>query len=382
MPNNLFRDVPTLMELNPRHNIDFFESSNTSYSVTSIGVNITTLNSFQYYASCLGTNGRIYCLPLGGNIILEIDPIKKTVEQFTISYTGSWGSAVLAPDGKIYGIPASSYNNVLVLDPVTKASYIITFRPFNTSDASNKGILAPDGNIYVIPNNDTVIRVINPTTRTVSTFGNFTGNNKWSAAILGSNGKIYGIPNTSQTLLEITPGTTPSAVTYPMPVYPNGSLILSGGNPILASNGKIYVNGARGLNNGSYIPIYIIDVNLNITFMSEFRFGIPILAPNSKIYIINRAGPTIVSNPVSQLGVGYTEIDTTTNSITSPIVNTYNFLDSPTGGGLNGIILAPNGKIYLISSNNPSSGARYITEFTYGCAHKPALSLLGPYRNF
>ena len=51
-----------------------------------------------------------------------IDPVANTADTTTISglssLAGAWSGGVVAPNGKIYGIPQSS-NSVLIIDPVT-----------------------------------------------------------------------------------------------------------------------------------------------------------------------------------------------------------------------------------------------------------------------
>jgi hypothetical protein len=58
----------------------------------------------------LAPNGKIYGIPFGSSEILEIDPINQTTSLFGSFGTsgGKWGSGVLAPNGKIYGIPRNS----------------------------------------------------------------------------------------------------------------------------------------------------------------------------------------------------------------------------------------------------------------------------------
>ena len=76
---------------------------------------------------------------------------------------GMWSGAALAPNGKLYFIPYSSYT-ALIVDPAT-STY---------NDVSLTG---------------------------------FTGANKWDGGVLGSNGKVYGIPSESQSVLVIDPAT-------------------------------------------------------------------------------------------------------------------------------------------------------------------------------
>ena len=121
------------------------------------------------------------------------------------SLTGNekWYGGVLAPNGKIYGIPFSS-TQVLEIDPVAQTTTL-----FGSLAGTAKwfcGILAPNGKIYGIPANSTQIVEIDPVAQTTALFGSLAGGDKWIGGVLALNGKIYGIPRNSTQILEI--GTT------------------------------------------------------------------------------------------------------------------------------------------------------------------------------
>ena len=66
------------------------------------------------------------------------------------------------------------------------------------------GVLAPNGKIYGIPSYSTQILEIDPNTRTTTLFGDFSsGWGKWIGGVLAPNGKIYAIPHNSTQILEI-----------------------------------------------------------------------------------------------------------------------------------------------------------------------------------
>jgi hypothetical protein len=60
------------------------------------------------------------------------------------------------------------------------------------------GVLAPNGKIYGIPFDSTGVLEIDPVARTATTFGSFSGTLKWRGGVLAPNGKIYGIPLNSK----------------------------------------------------------------------------------------------------------------------------------------------------------------------------------------
>ena len=121
-----------------------------------------------------------------------------------------WLGSVLAPNGKIYGIPRNS-TSVLEIDPVAR-----TASTFGSLSGTNKwlgGVLAPNGKIYGMPCNSTSVLEIDPVARTTSTFGSVgSETNKWFSSVLAPNGKIYGIPCNSTTVLEIS--TSDSVVNF------------------------------------------------------------------------------------------------------------------------------------------------------------------------
>ena len=66
------------------------------------------------------------------------------------------------------------------------------------------GVLAPNGKIYGIPRTAATVLEIDPVNRTTTEFGSVgTGSEKWMGGVLAPNGKIYGIPLNSTTVLEI-----------------------------------------------------------------------------------------------------------------------------------------------------------------------------------
>jgi hypothetical protein len=68
------------------------------------------------------------------------------------------------------------------------------------------GVLGPDGKIYGIPFSSTDILIIDPVTSTAtrSAMGaSLSGSGKWIGGVLGPDGKIYGIPHDSTDILRI-----------------------------------------------------------------------------------------------------------------------------------------------------------------------------------
>ena len=118
-----------------------------------------------------------------------------------LSGSGKWIGGVLAPNGKIYGIPSNS-TTVLCIDPSDNT--ITTFGSLSSDLYKWYGeVLAPNGKIYGIPSSSTTVLCIDPSNNTTSTFGSLSGTGKWVGGVLAPNGKIYGIPLNSTTVLCI-----------------------------------------------------------------------------------------------------------------------------------------------------------------------------------
>jgi len=71
------------------------------------------------FGGVLAPNGKIYGIPHTSDSVLIIDPETNTSDTTTITgLTGRWAGGVLAPNGKIYGIPYG-FGSVLIIDPET-----------------------------------------------------------------------------------------------------------------------------------------------------------------------------------------------------------------------------------------------------------------------
>jgi hypothetical protein len=104
-----------------------------------------------------------------------IDPATSTTNYITGLTSGGakWSGGVLAPNGKIYGIPYDS-SGVLVIDPTTITTSILVDFPIhllNIAEETKKwvgGVLAPNGKIYGVPYDSGSILEINPYTNQLS----------------------------------------------------------------------------------------------------------------------------------------------------------------------------------------------------------------------
>ena len=96
-----------------------------------------------------------------------------TADTSTISAAAGavkWHNGVLAPNGKIYGIPFSSAS-VLIIDPETDTADVSTLTGVSGANKYTGSCLAFNGLIYTIPRDATSVLIIDPRAR-----GEFTEN--------------------------------------------------------------------------------------------------------------------------------------------------------------------------------------------------------------
>ncbi|MBK7057241.1 MAG: putative Ig domain-containing protein [Leptospiraceae bacterium] len=193
----------------------------------------------KWQGGVLAPNGKIYGIPANSSSVLIIDPTTNTADTSTITgLTGGWVGGVLAPNGKIYGIPQNS-TSVLIIDPTTNTADTTTITGLTGTGLKwNGGVLAPNGKIYGIPRDSTKVLIIDPTTNTAdtTTIAGLRGTiDKWVGGVLAPNGKIYGIPISITSVLIIDP-TTNTANTTTITGLTGGGWA----EGVLAPNGKIY----------------------------------------------------------------------------------------------------------------------------------------------
>ncbi|HMV45501.1 MAG TPA: putative Ig domain-containing protein [Leptospiraceae bacterium] len=282
----------------------------------------------KWYGAVLAPNGKIYGIPRSATTILIIDPATDTTSTIPspdLSGIQKWIGGVLAPNGKIYGIPNAG-TSILVIDPNTNTA--TTFGSFIGGGKWVGGVLAPNGKIYCIPADSTSVLVIDPATDTTYTFGSLSGTvAKWYGGVLAPNGKIYGIPNNETSVLVIDPNTD-SISTF-------GSLV--GGNKwrggVIAPNGKIYGIPANSATILEIDPTNDTTVTFGALGGTTLKWQGGVLSTNGKIYGI----------PYNTDRVLILDPTTNTTAISSSLGGTFRWT---TGA------LAPNGKIYGMPANN------------------------------
>jgi len=331
-------------------------------SGTEVAATITGFGGgLKWGGGVLAPNGKIYGIPRDSSRVLIIDPITDTADTTTITVTAGsdkWGGGVLAPNGKIYGIPFGS-TSVLIIDPTTNTADTTTITGLGGGLKWNRGVLAPNGKIYCIPSDSTSVLIIDPTNNTAdtTTITGLAGSDKWIGGVLAPNGKIYGMPYDSTSVLIIDP-TTNTATTAMAGL--SGGKKWSGG--VLAPNGKIYGIPHNSTNVLIIDPVTNTADTTTLTGLGTgFKWTGGILSPNGKIYgMPNNSTSVLIIDPSNNTA------DTTT-------IIGLGTEDFKWAGG----ILSPNGKIYGI----PRSATSVLIIDPKSIGTWPADLYLSPYFN-
>lgn len=193
-----------------------------TFTVDISGINSTNYpigtSSFIFTSGVVGTDGKIYMIPLNSTRVLRFDPITKVVETSpTTLLSGSkFRGGVLGQNGKIYCVPAqATYFGIIdvsnfTVDTTSITSYIDasgnnTPIPSTGYGKMWGGVLAPSGKIYGLPyffrfleidTSNNIARQIFPSTNIDSTLRTYGG-------VLAPNGKIYCSSETPSTTMPI-----------------------------------------------------------------------------------------------------------------------------------------------------------------------------------
>ena len=114
-----------------------------------MGGDLSGSGEFQWYGGVLAPNGKIYGIPRNASRVLCIDPATEQATLVGGDLSGSgdnkWVGGVLAPNGKIYGIPRDA-SRVLCISTTIPTNWTLgleqkQFPPYPTTDAPDA---APD----------------------------------------------------------------------------------------------------------------------------------------------------------------------------------------------------------------------------------------------
>ena len=268
-------------------------------------------------------DGRICGIPYYRNKVIFYDPKTKEYTESN-EVNGQWAGGSLAPDGKIY-CPSIRTRRTLVIDPVAGTASTSVFSPIGTADnpfenPSNwaGGVLAPNGKIYGVPFGATNVLEIDPVAGIQTTFGTLSSDNyKWYGGVLAPNGKIYCSPNASTSILKIDP-VARTATTF--------------GNTLSVISSQEFIYGATvGADGKIYYMLYNSNKILRLDpdteqlsvyhTMSDYAsFGAGVLAPNGNIYTIP-AGAGISTIRAKVVSIGTTQTYEPANWMLSSYTN-------------------------------------------------------------
>lgn len=297
--------------------------------------------SDRWTGGVLAPNGRIYGIPMAAPRILEIDPTTTPATARLVgpdlgSGTSKWGGGVLDASGRIFGIPFSA-GSVLIIDPRTDP-ITVTQQPLG---AANPGWVGGgrgfDGKIYGYPASRPTVLVIDPSTDPVgvSTLGDLTG------LVVDGGGELFGVG-----------GVVPDGRMLLFPyAAQRGALVdpvartLVQLDPSFAPTGRKWYGAALGLDGKLYAaPELISGIGVADPSVSPPSFGTVasvaancdgmVLAPSGLLFALPWQGKNV-----------YAFSPQTRATAVIPVVP-----EAPGAGDWAGGVLAPNGKIYGIPS--------------------------------
>jgi hypothetical protein len=207
-----------VMVINPvDDNVSFIDVSGINWDVSGASTGgIGNANGDDvWYGGALAPNGKIYCPPARGTSILVIDTNNDTAECDISGLSGfptavgavggqanKYGSAALAPNGKIYAFPGAinigspQISRILEIDPSSNTCSNTSMTVTTGVRNCVGGTLAPDGRIYASTDSASAMYIINTNT-TPYTLTTLTGQPRANGTCLGPNGKLYIIPQYS-----------------------------------------------------------------------------------------------------------------------------------------------------------------------------------------
>lgn len=162
--------------------------------------------SSRWVGGVLAPNGRIYGMPFNVETILEIDPEAGTARTFgSFPGTNSYVGGVLGPDGFIYGIPLQA-NRVLRIDPEAGTAELIG-PDLGGGAKFGGGVVATNGLIYCMPAGARQVGVLDPVAETLTYIGPELPDtaHKYRGAVLSPSGLVIGIPAAESRVLSVDP---------------------------------------------------------------------------------------------------------------------------------------------------------------------------------
>jgi hypothetical protein len=342
--------APNNLKVNDFRNINLAVLKGSIGAVESVSKaylsNITGV--FQYFSLIDGLNGNLYAMPSGATQILKLNIATNAVTLIGTTTGGYYSSNLY--NGKIYSIPLTGSNDVLIFDI---ASQIIGYITNVTTGDTNRAAscITSAGVIYSPPYvapQSTILK-IDTNTNIATEFGSLT--QKYSAIFYASNNCSYAFGTTpNDDILKIDHNNL-DATSF---IHNQGDSAFNGSiSPCVEVGGFLYAFSDKHLTNGTYV-IFKIDLSddsvTEIPFSSALNaFNSAALANNGLIYILREKQTQItVFNPATS-GLSTFETLLANNSY-AELVN------------------ASNGSLYALPTNtalNPQAIIKISFAYTY-----------------
>eukprot|EP00049_Salpingoeca_infusionum_P009955 m.169329 g.169329 ORF g.169329 m.169329 type:complete len:159 (-) comp14492_c2_seq1:63-539(-) len=138
-------------------------------NATRISVTLSTAQ-MKWAGAVLAKNGKIYGMPRKADSVLIIDPETNTVDTTTMGGleaggANKWGNGALGPDGRIYAPPFDTSDAVLIIDPQTNTTDMTTLSGISVGGYNwDVLVYSPDVNaFYGIPRADRSVLIVSCT---------------------------------------------------------------------------------------------------------------------------------------------------------------------------------------------------------------------------
>ena len=343
-----------------------------------------TRGSYPYGSLVVAPNGKLYGMTRsdGANYrgtVIEYTPgattVVKKVDFDGVNAGSPYASLALANNGKLYGMTyyGGSYGACIAYTPgATTVEIVFLCQGTNGKQPQGTLVEAANGKLYGLAyqggtfGRGTLFEY-DPASSSFETkfnFDNANGASPMNSLMVSSNGKLYGITRTGGTnnkgvLFEYTPGATNIIKKYDFDgTNGNDSYCTL----MEASNGKIYGVTATGgtYNYGvlfEYIPgstTIVKKYDFNNT-NGRYPYNGLVEAPNGKLYGLTVSGGTSARGILYEYTPGATTI-----------VKKFDF-NSSVGRDPKGLLtLASNGKLYGLTSTGGINGQGTLFEYTAG----------------
>jgi hypothetical protein len=153
-------------------------------------------NGLSWGAGCLGNDGIVYFAPQAVSFVGSYNPMQNKYTR-KAALAGTYGGAVLVPDGRIVMIPVTPAT-IAIYNPLADSVATVAHGEAGGSYFSS-GTVGPDGLVYMAPYGINTVGIFNPRkntyTRGASCIADAGVAAKYEGAVVMPNGKICFIPN-------------------------------------------------------------------------------------------------------------------------------------------------------------------------------------------